>query len=314
VKNNHDGQSNGNGMNRRSFVQKAGFAGAGAAAFAILGGTSSRVLARPVRTRSSFPGMLQATASSQQDTAQEIFTAALVAEDLASTMYYNALVGNVIMDPNLAGPGGSATNVTANGSLANVGYLRGAFSEEIKHADLLRELIGGTSFSGDPYQTFYFPTGTFDTLENFFSILLALEEAFIGAYLTAVAEFAQMAVRTEQGQLQYDSTGKPYSMSELIHYSKIAASIMGVESEHRALARAIPSGTTFDGVKIIPADNLNFEQTDGLVTVYNGPKSAVVALTPFLSGGTGKTAYSLATAVDNAGPLLLPTTGGIPPL
>ena len=30
------------------------------------------------------------------DTAQQIFTAALIAEDLATTMYYNSLVGGVI--------------------------------------------------------------------------------------------------------------------------------------------------------------------------------------------------------------------------
>jgi hypothetical protein len=50
-------------------------------------------------------------------------------------MYYNSLVGGVIQDPNLAGPGGSLSNPA---SLANVGYLQGALSEEVAHANLLR--------------------------------------------------------------------------------------------------------------------------------------------------------------------------------
>ena len=91
------------------------------------------------------------------DTAQEIFTAALIAEGLATTMYYNSLVGGVIEDPNLAGPDGSLTNPA---NLANVGYLEGALSEEIAHANLLRELTGGTTPAKDPVQTFYFPDGT----------------------------------------------------------------------------------------------------------------------------------------------------------
>jgi hypothetical protein len=117
------------------------------------------------------------------DTAQEIFTAALIAEDLASTFYYNGLVRPVVMDPNLAGPGGTATHVEATGNLGNVEYFRAALSEEIQHADLLRSLIGKTSSTTDPIQTFYLPTGTFDTLSAFIGVLNTLENTFIAAYL-----------------------------------------------------------------------------------------------------------------------------------
>ena len=84
-------------------------------------------------------------------------------------------------------------------------------SAEIVHANLLRDLTGGTTASKDPVQTFYFPTGTFDNLTNFLPILLALENAFIGAYLTAVHEFSEMAARIEPYEReQKDPTGKAY--------------------------------------------------------------------------------------------------------
>lgn len=302
------------GLGRRDLMKRAGLAGAGVLGATFLGGALQPAAANA----SSFPALLQDTDDDgddrSADTAQQIFTAALIAEDLATTMYYNSLVGGVIQNPNLAGPGGNLSNPE---NLANVGYLQGALSEEIVHADLLRSLTGGSSPSKDPVQTFYFPTGTFDTLEKFFPILLALESAFIGAYLTAVQEFGLMAARIEPFEReQFDFAGKPYKRTELNFFAKVAASIMGVESEHRTLARALPNitlgNTTFDGINVFPADNLNFEQTDGLQTVYNGPKSAVVALTPFLSAGAGKTGFSFATAIANASKVSVPTTGGLP--
>ena len=80
---------------RRSFVTRAGLFGLSTAAAAFLPGTPLRAERddRDDRDRDNLSG----------DTAQEIFTAALIAEDLASTFYYNGLIGKVIMDPNLAG-------------------------------------------------------------------------------------------------------------------------------------------------------------------------------------------------------------------
>ncbi len=300
------------GFNRREFVKGTGLTGMGIVGGALLAGL-------PASAKSSFPGLRRDDDDKDRDdrnadTAQEIFTAALIAEGLATTMYYNSLTGAVIEDANLAGSGGNLSNPA---NLANVGYLQGALSEEIVHANLLRSLVGGSSPSGDPVQTFYFPTGTFDNLQNFLPILLALENAFIGAYLTAVQEFSQMAARREPYEhWQVDPSGKAYTREELTFFAKVSASIMGVESEHRALARAIPSispgNTTFAGINVFPADNLNFEQTDGLKTVYKGPNSAVVALTPFITPGSGKTGYSYATAIAKASSVSVPTTGGLP--
>jgi hypothetical protein len=229
----------------------------------------------------------------------------LIAEDLASTFYYNGLVGAVIMDPNLAGPGGSATNVTAAGNFGNVDYFRAALSEEIAHANLLRSLIGKTTSDTDPVQTFYLPTGTFDTLTPFLAVLNALENAFIGAYLNATIEFAQMAADTKGYKgVQRDASGKAYTARDLEYFAQVAASIMGVEAEHRVLGRVV-SNTN-------PANNLNYQQTDGLTSVYNGKQSAVVALTPFLAPGPGLTAYSLQTALANAASVSVAAQGAPP--
>lgn len=279
---------------RRSFVTRAGLFGLTAAVAAFLPGTPVRA-ERDDRDRDNLSG----------DTAQEIFTAALIAEDLASTFYYNGLIGKVIMDPNLAGPGGSATNVTPAGNFGNVDYFRAALSEEIAHANLLRTLIGKKSSSTDPVQTFYLPTGTFDTLGAFTGVLDALENAFIGAYLNATIEFAQMAVDTKGSEgRQRDANGRAYTTRDLEYFAQVAASIMGIEAEHRVLGRVV-SNTN-------PANNLNYEMTDGLTSVYNGKKSAVVALTPFLAPGPGLTAYSLQTALAGAGSVSDVAIGGPP--
>ncbi len=287
-------------MNRRRFLTGVGVAGAVAGAAALTGCGSSGPIA-----------MAQSTVTA--DTAQQIFTAALIAEDLATTMYFNALVGGVIQDPNLAGTGGTATNVTSNGSVANVGYLRGALSEEIQHADLMRTQLNISAATSDPVQTFYFPTGTFNTLTNFFPVLVALETAFIAAYMTAVEEFSLMI----GGVSPYSSTqmsagGSAYTSAQLSEFAKICAAILGVEAEHRALARAIPSGTTFASMSILPADNDCYESTDTLTSVYNGSASAAAALGPFLTQGSGTTAYSLQTALSGSASIQLACTGSVP--
>jgi len=286
-------------MNRRRFLTGLGAAGAFAGGTLVTGcGSSSMASAQ----------------SGPTDTAQQIFTAALIAEDLATTMYYNALVGGVIQDANLAGPGGTATNVTANGSVANVGYLRGALSEEINHADLLREQLNISASTADPVQTFYFPTGTFDNLTNFFPIIVALETAFIAAYMTAVQEFSLMLGNVSPySSTQSIAAGGTYTAAQLAAFAKICAAILGVEAEHRTLARAIPNPPTFAGTNILPSDNVCYESTDTLQTVYNGMTSAAAALAPFLASGSGLTGYSLQTALTGSASVQLACTG-MPPM
>ena len=100
--------------------------------------------------------------------------------------------------------------------------------------------------------------------------------------------------------------GVQYKPSDFVYFAKIAASILGVEAEHRALGRAIPPN-------LIPANQRNYESTDGITSVYNGTHSAVAALTPFLTAGSGKEVHALAYALNYASRDTLPTTGTIPP-
>jgi hypothetical protein len=287
-------------VNRRSFLTGVGAVGIGAAAATIIG------------CGNNGSGM-KVSGQASTDTATQIFTAALIAEDLAITTYYNALIGGVIQDPNLAGAGGSATNVSASGSQVNVAYLQGALLEEVQHAQLLRTLLGlSSSGSGDVGAgvpaTFYYPTGTFDTLANFLPILLALETAFVGAYMTAVEEFASMAAGYNgfsATQANPAMSGSNYTQADLILYAKVAASILGVEAEHRALIRAIPSVTiaspTFASTNLIPANNVNYESdaslTGLLVGVGGSSATAATALAPFLASSSAQSAgFSFSTA------------------
>jgi hypothetical protein len=273
-------------LDRRKFFRQAGYFGLGAAASGLaLTGT---------------PASAQSNTYQTLDTTAEILTAFLIAEDLASTFYYNGLKGTVIQDVNLSGPGGSATNVTAQGNAGNVAYLRAALYQEVEHSQVFRGLLTGKPITttADPVQTFYFPTGTFDTLTNFLGVLDALENAFIGAYITVIQEFAVKAALAASGKLT--GPDAKYSAQQYEIFAKAASSIMGTECEHRVLGRVIGNEN--------PANNLTYEQLDGLQSIYNGPHSAVVALTPFLTSTTGP-GYSLQTALNNAHFVWIGTTG-----
>jgi len=280
-------------LDRRKFLRASGMAGMGVAATTLMLGNATSLAAQSLAPTPA-AGTVQDPIT--KDTPTEILTAALIAEDLATTFYYNGLIGPVIQDPNLAGPGGTATHVSSGGNLGNVDYLRAALAEEIVHANLLRALLGISGPASDPVQTFYFPTGVFDTLTPFIATLEALENAFIGAYLNATVEFSRMAAAAGKG-----SSIPSWKLS---YYAEVAAAIMGVESEHRVLGRVISNSN--------PANNRNYELVDGIRSVYNGPHSAVVALTPFLTSSTGP-AYSFADAISNASSVDRTVGGGLPP-
>ncbi len=263
-------------LDRRKFFRQAGYFGLGAAATGLaLSGVAAKA---------------QGNADQVADTTAEAFTAFLIAEDLATTFYYNVLAGSVIQDPMLAGPGGSANHIRSTGNVGNVNYVQAALIQEIEHANLFREyLTGANNAATDPVVTFYFPTGTFDTLANFLGILDALENAFIGAYLILIQEMTYKAALAGAGALKGGDA--KYSAKQYEVFAKTAGSILGVEAEHRVLGRVIGNNN--------PANNYNYEQTDGLTSIYNGSKtSAVAALTPFLTSTTGP-GYSLTTALAN---------------
>lgn len=249
-------------LERRSFFKKFGFAGLGAAAAAFIASPNqAKALGAIGFNNPALP----------PDTPRQIMTAALIAEDLATCFYYVGLsTAAIIQDPALAGPGGTATSVSAGGDRGNVPYVQAALLEEIAHANLWRALLGipGTGES-DPYTTFYFPTAMSTDLTSFLAYLDVFENAFIGAYLTAVQEISQIALATDSTYI----SGFP----RLLHpyYAKVAASIAAVEGEHRVLGRVIG--------KTNPVNDKSFEQTDGLTGVYNGRVTAVQALSPFLA-------------------------------
>jgi hypothetical protein len=280
-------------LDRRKFFRQAGMFGFGAAVTGMaLSGKQAKA---------------QANTYQVSDTTAELFTAFLIAEDLATTFYYNGLIGGVIADPNLAGPGGSATKVTSIGNLGNVNYLQAALVQEIGHANLFRQYLTGYAGgqANDPYQHFYFPAGTFDTLAAFLPILNALENAFIGAYLNLIQEFAYKATAAQTGMLT--GADAKYSAQEYGVLAATAASILGVEAEHRVLGRVIGNEN--------PANNLDYQQTDGLTAIFHGPSSAVVALTPFLGPSASfSEEVSLATAQANYGKVTLSigTSGAVP--
>lgn len=281
----------GSGVDRRNFLTGAAMFGLGAATSAAIGGCGGS-------------STKMVSAATTTDTVANILTAALIAESLAITTYYTGLSSSgVITDSNLAGSGGTAVNISASGSQINVAYLQGALLEEISHAQTLRSLLGlSTSGSGDAAagipQTFYYPSGTFDSLQGFLPVLVALETAFIGAYMTAVEEFASMAAGYNgfsSTQANPASSSSNLTQADLILYAKVAASILGVESEHRALVRGIPSVTlsspNYAGLNLIPANNVNYESTDGLTGLINSvggssTTTAAAALGPFIASGT----------------------------
>jgi hypothetical protein len=302
----------GAGLNRRSFLSGATFAGLGAATATVLSGAGLRKLAA-------------VSAAEARDTAADILTAALIAESLAITTYYTALSSEgVITDPNLAGAGGTAIDVSASGSVINVAYLQGALLEEVAHAQLLRTLLGlpadGSKDDGAGIpQTFYYPRGTFESLKGFLPVLLALETAFIGAYMTAVEEFASMAAGYngfDDKQANPASASGDLTQGDLILYAKVASSILGVEAEHRALVRGIPAVTleapNYAGIDLIPANNLHYESSaglTGLIVSVNGhnQSTAAAALTPFFKEGTNPTSVDSEATRSNFSMVVSPS-------
>ncbi len=236
---------------RATFIRNAAALGAGLAAVGAGGGFS--FLQSPV-------------AEAATDSVQSIISTALIAEQLATTFYYTGLTSAPVMrNMNLGGSSADPNNpgLPPDGNPGNVRYLQAALDSEIKHAATLAG-AGATS----PVKQVHFPAGTFANLGNFLSVLDTLETAFIGAYLAAITEFVNL--------------GQP-ALAEL------AAEIMGVESEHRALGRVIGNND--------PANNLTLEKNP-----FTMVSQAATALGPFLSGkgfmGGATAAIMLPTAAQ----------------
>jgi hypothetical protein len=147
--------------------------------------------------------------------------------------------------------------------LDDQGYLKGALQEEMSHY-LLEESV---TKKPTPFTSFYYPPNMFADTQTTLDILVTLEDAFIAAYLVGVRHFSNADLRVT------------------------AARIMGIESDHRTLARVIGGDVTpenggpitqITGIQKVaesvePPNNNGYERTLSLANIGQ----AVEALLPF---------------------------------
>jgi ferritin-like protein len=143
------------------------------------------------------------------------------------------------------------------------GYLEAAVQEEMSHY-LLEESVTEKPAA---FTTFYYPPDMFTDAQTTLNILVTLEDAFIAAYLVGVRNFSTPDLKVT------------------------AARIMGIESDHRTLARVVGPGVAsgdggpiehITGIQKVaesvdPPNNNGYERTLGLTNI----SQAVEALEPF---------------------------------
>jgi len=143
------------------------------------------------------------------------------------------------------------------------GYLYAARQEEMSHYLLEKSATG----QGTPFTEFYYPHHMFTDAQTTLNTLVTLEDAFIAAYLVGVRHFSTADLRVT------------------------AARIMGIESDHRTLARALAGDvaaqdggplakiTGLQGVpeNVHPPNNNGYERTLCLTNI----SQAVEVLLPF---------------------------------
>src|SRR6266496_5976883 len=161
------------------------------------------------------------------------------------------------------------------------GYLIAARNEEMSHYLLEQSATGQAS----PFSTFYYPPNMFADAQTTLNVLVTLEDAFIAAYLVGVRRFSTPDLRVT------------------------AARIMGIESDHRTLARVVAPGvaasdggpiesvTGFAGVaeSVDPPNNSGYERT----LCWDHISQAVKALTPFVDVNAASAAgFDISKAYD----------------
>jgi Ferritin-like domain len=152
------------------------------------------------------------------------------------------------------------------------GYLVAARQEEMSHY-LLEQSVTDTP---SPFKSFFYPKGMFENAQTTLNVLVTLEDAFIAAYLVGVRHFSTSDLRVT------------------------AARIMGIESDHRTLARVLAGDVAAqDGGPIEkitgaqgvaesadPPNNNGYERT----LCWSHIEQAVAALTPFADMNAAKAA------------------------
>ena len=205
---------------RRTFLAAAAAAGAGGALAGLAPGTTGAV--EPAR------------AAGCTESIQDLLNLGLTIELAATTFYYTGLTSPaVVRDPKLAGSSANVNAVARNGNPQNTANLQAALDQEQKHAQILANAGGVSSF-----RHFYFPASAFASLGytshtgTFLWVLDHLETACIAFYLAAVKRFAVLG------------------RSDL---AVLAVRNLAVECEHRALYRAISWNDPYDNITL-PVD------------------------------------------------------------
>ena len=144
------------------------------------------------------------------------------------------------------------------------GYLKAARQEEMSHY-LLEESVTNEP---SPFTSFFYPEKMFEDAQTTLNVLVTLEDAFIAAYLVGVRGFSSA------------------------DFKVTAARIMGIESDHRTLARVVAGDvspvdggpiTRVTGIQGVaepanPPNNNGYERT----LCWSQISQAVTALTPFV--------------------------------
>ena len=152
------------------------------------------------------------------------------------------------------------------------GYLIGARQEEMSHYLLEQSVTDQPT----PFTQFFYPPKMFSDAQTTLNILVTLEDAFIAAYLVGVRNFSTRNLRVT------------------------AARIMGIESDHRTLARVVGGDVTpafggplakitgIQGVaeSITPPNNNGYERT----LCWTSIDQALNALMPFVDFKAAKAA------------------------
>jgi hypothetical protein len=152
------------------------------------------------------------------------------------------------------------------------GYLMAARQEEMSHFLLEQSVTGQFT----PFTQFFYPPKMFADAQTTLNVLVTLEDAFIAAYLVGVRNFTTRNLRVT------------------------AARIMGIESDHRTLARVLapdvtaPFGgpiETITGIQgvaesVDPPNNNGYERT----LCWTSIDQALAALTPFVDVNAAKAA------------------------
>ena len=223
---------------RREFLAATATMGAGLAIPAALRATSSP----PTVARASSPAL---SAKACQESVADLLNTTLTAEHLTLTCYYSALVTPTLLHQIAGSPAGPS------GMAGNVACLQAALHQEVQHVMIL-ENLGAQS----AYKTFYFPAlaltrlGYTSHAGTFLWMLDHLETACIAAYMQRIERYMTL----QHPDLAW-----------------LAARILGVEAEHRALYRVISED--------YPANNVTLE-----VAQFTCANDIQRVLDPYLTG------------------------------